>query len=111
LGEGSRLASIRLRDPHSGALGKYLGLATQVDQGYREGFVPVHLLVVPVGQVQPMLGQERRPALDEATARRPGRNLDLDLGTRGKDRCARQRQLVQADPGLGRCLILSPPGA
>jgi len=73
--------------------------------------VPVHLLVEPVSQVLPMLGRELRSALDEATARRPGHNLDLGLGTRRKDRCTRKRQLVRADPGLGRCFVLSPPGA
>ena len=71
----------------------------------------MHLLVVPVSQVQPMLGQELRSALDEAAARLLGHKLDVGLGTRGKNRGARQRQLVHADPGLGQCLLLSPPGA
>ena len=70
----------------------------------------VHLLVMPMGQVQRALGQELRPALDRTTARRPGHHLDLGLGPTGKDRCSRQRQLVWAEPGLVRCLVLSPPG-
>ena len=73
--------------------------------------MPVHLLVMPVGQVLPVLGQELHPAFDETTARRPGHLLDLGLGTRGGDRCARQRQRVRADLGLGRCLVLSLPGS
>jgi len=80
------------------------------DNPCREGLVPVHLLEMLMGQLQPVLDQKVRPALYEATARRPGHHLDLGLGAGGKNRCSRQRQLVRADPGLGRCLVLSPPG-
>jgi len=110
LGECSRLAGTRLGDPHSGAIGKRLGLSTQVDQKGRQGLVPVHLLVMPMGEVQPVLGRELRPDLDETSARRPGHQLDLGLGARGKDRCASQRLLARANPGIGLCPVLSPPG-
>ena len=70
----------------------------------------MHLLVMPIGQVQPVLGKEIRPAPDYTAARRPGDNLDLCLCAGGKGRCFCQRRLAWADPGLGQCLVLSPPG-
>ena len=73
--------------------------------------MPVHLLVMLIGQMQPVFGQELRPALDETTPRRPGHHLDLGLDAGGKDRCTSPCQLVRADPGLGRGLVLSSPGA
>jgi len=69
-----------------------------------------HLLLMSVGQVQPVPGQELRLALDQATPRRPGHHLDLCLGTGGKDRCSRQHQLVRTDAWSGRGPVLSPPG-
>jgi len=76
-----------------------------------EGLVPAHLFVMPTGQVQPEVSQKLRPALNQTTPCRPGHHLDIGLGAEGKDRCPRKCQLVRADPGLGRCLVLPLPGS
>jgi len=73
--------------------------------------VPVHLLVMTMGRVQPVHCEELRPALDQATARRPGHHLEHGLGAGRKDGCSRQRHLVQADQylaGVWCCRPLEP---
>ena len=72
--------------------------------------MPAHLLLMPVGQVETGLCRKLAPSRAKTTPRRPVHHLDLGLGARGKDSCSNKRQLVQADPWLGRYLVVSPPG-